>query len=409
MPHSEAMHPQWMIRAGLMLYDQLGRLRRRVTLPGAERIDLTTDSRGAALKSQYRRGFAYSDVMTDDARLTLANARAAAAAGATVLPRTRFVGAVRGEDTWVATLEDRDGVQQLILARAIVNAAGPWVANVLGTLPVSVGHNSLRLVRGSHIVVRRLYDGDHAYILQNNDLRVCFLIPFEHQFTLIGTTEVVVADPDQQPCIASEEIDYLCRAASAYIRKPVVRDDVVWSYAGIRPLVDDGSTDSSAVSRDYEIVLDIGKDGKLPMLTIFGGKLTTYRTLAEAALLKLKRWFPHMGRPWTDRRALPGGNLGSVTWPEFVATLGKQHPTLPSEWLNALAHRHGNEVESLLAGDLGRNFGGGLYECEVEHCITNEWAKTAEDILWRRTKCGLHMSASERVAFGEWLTLRRMP
>jgi glycerol-3-phosphate dehydrogenase len=414
MPHSEALRPAWMIRFGLMLYDTLGRVHRRVTLPGAETIDLALDSRGAPLHPRFTRGFAYSDVAADDARLTLANARSAAIAGATVLPRTRFTGAVRGSNTWLATLEDRAATRRDVRVRAIVNAAGPWVARVLGNLPASFGRNSVRLVRGSHIVVPRLYPGEHAYTLQNDDGRVCFLIPFETKFTLIGTTEVVVGNPNEPPQINADEIDYLCRAVSRYLRSPVQQADVVWSYAGIRALVDDGRADASSVSREYAFVLDPGKDGTLPVLTVFGGKLTTYRTLGEAALSQLKRWFPHMGRPWTDRRALPGGNLGGAKWAEFVAALCAHHPLLPPNWLRGLAHRHGSEADLILAGvrdvsDLGRDFGGGLFECEVEHCIAEEWARSTEDFLWRRTKCGLHMLPEERVAFAEWLTLRSLP
>jgi glycerol-3-phosphate dehydrogenase len=414
MPHGDGQRPEWMIRVGLMLYDTLGRVHRRITLPRAETLDLTRDARGAPLNPRFRRGFAYSDVAADDARLTLANARAAAIAGATVLPRTRFVGAARGRGAWIATLEDRGALRREVRSRAIVNAAGPWVARVLGSLPASFGRNSVRLVRGSHIVVPKLYSGEHAYALQNDDGRICFLIPFESDFTLIGTTEVVVANPNEPAQISAEEIDYLCRAAGRYLKAAVQRAAVVWSYAGVRALVDDGGTDASALSREYAFVLDPGQDGSLPALTVFGGKLTTYRTLAEAALAQLKRWFPHMGRPWTDRRALPGGNLGGARWNDFVLALCARHPLLPPDWLRALAHRHGGDTDLILAGirrvpDLGRNFGGGLYECEVEHCIADEWARGTEDFLWRRTKCGLHMSPEERIAFAEWLTLRRLP
>jgi glycerol-3-phosphate dehydrogenase len=414
MPHSEAQRPAWMIRSGLMLYDTLGSLHRRITLPHAEAIDLTEDGRGAPLNPRYRRGFAYSDAATDDARLTLANARSAAIAGAVISPRTRFTGALRGKESWTATLEDRRNERSEVRCRAIVNVAGPWVARVLGNLPPSSGRNSVRLVRGSHIVVPRLYPGNHAYTLQNDDGRVGFLIPFESDFTLIGTTEVVIANPNEPAQISSEEIDYLCVAAGRYLKSPVQRGDVVWSYAGIRALVDDGRDDASAVSREYAFVLDPGPDAKLPLLTVFGGKLTTYRTLAESALSQLHRWFPAMGRPWTERRALPGGNLGGASWDDFVAALCARHPLLPPDWLHALARRHGSDSDIILAGvrrvpDLGRDFGGGLYECEVEHCIAHEWARNTEDFLWRRTKCGLRMSPEQRIAFAEWLTLRRLP
>jgi len=285
---------------------------------------------------------------------------------------------------------------------------------VLGALPASFGRNSVRLVRGSHIVVPRLYAGEHAYTLQNDDGRICFLIPFQGNFTLIGTTEVAVGSVGEPLQISADEIDYLCRAVSRYLKNPLQRGDVVWHYTGLRALVDDGRSDASAVSREYAFLLDPGPGGKLPVLTVFGGKLTTYRTLAEAALTRLAPWFPQMGRPWTAHRTLPGGNLGGAPWSRFADALCSRHPGLDAAWLKELARRHGSEAEIIIGGadcaaELGRDFGGGLYECEAEHCISNEWAHSSEDVLWRRTKCGLHMTLEQRVAFAEWINLRRLP
>ncbi len=410
MPHSAALRPAWMIRAGLLLYDTLGRLHGHVSLPGAQTLDLAGDPRGAPLKPEFRRGFAYSDVAADDARLTLANARAASAAGATILPRTRFVAARRADGFWLASLEDGRGRRD-VRARAVINAAGPWVARVLDMLPASAGHPPARLVRGSHIVVPGLYEGGHAYTLQNDDRRICFLIPFQRRYTLIGTTELGVADPDQAGAISATETDYLCRAANRYLRRAVQPADVVWSYTGVRPLLDDGHADAADVSREYQFVLDTGNGGRLPALSVFGGKLTTYRTLAEKALRRLAPWFRHMRGDWTAQAPLPGGDLGGLSWPEYVAALCARHPALPAQWLAELAARHGSACEELLDGvrgpdELGRHFGGGLHEREVDYCVAREWARDAEDLLWRRSKAGVRMSATEREAFTCWFETR---
>jgi glycerol-3-phosphate dehydrogenase len=411
MPHGEGQRPAWMIRAGLMLYDVLGRIHRRTTLPRAASAALADDPRGAALQAEYRRAFVYSDVATDDARLTLANVRDAHARGATVLPRTRFIGASRSPEAWTADLESAAGESRTVRARAIVNAAGPWVGHILGLLPRSAAPTAVCLVRGSHIVVPRLYEGKHAYTLQNDDRRICFLLPFEGDYTLIGTTDVAVASPEPAPSITSEEIEYLCSAANRYLKKPLQPSDIVWSFSGLRALADDGRVDPAAVTRDYAFALDTDDVGRLPVLSVVGGKLTTHRTLAEAALERLRHWFPAMGRPWTEWRALPGGHLGDHDFAGFLAALQASHPHLPGDWLTALARRHGSDADNVIGdalgpADLGRHFGGGLYEREVRYCIEREWARTAEDVLWRRTKCGLRMTALERKAFVEWFGAR---
>ena len=404
MPHVPSLRPAWMIRLGLLLYDSLGRLSRKLTLPGSAAIDLSRSPLGAALQDGYKKGFIYSDVTVDDARLTLANAKAAHLLGAVISPRCRFVSARREQGLWTATLEDA-GERREIRARALINAAGPWVAEVMDTLPAGgkTPQAGVQLVKGSHIVVPRLYQGEHAFILQNDDRRVVFLLPFADEFTLIGTTDVRVDRPEAT-AISADEIDYLCRAASRYLRQPVAVKDVVWRYSGVRPLYDDGQNNPSAVSRDYTFVLD--RDEALPVLSIFGGKLTTYRKLAEAALARLEPWFPHMGPPWSDSQPLPGGDF--TTLAGLVAELQQRHPGLPPAWLQQLARRHGNLAARVIGAAasvaaLGQDFGGGLYQREVEYFIEQEWAQTAEDILWRRSKMGLSMTPAEQNSLTHWL------
>jgi len=402
MPQVPSLRPAWMLRLGLIFYDGLGKLTRRVTLPGAARVDLARSPLGAGLRPEYRRGFAYSDVATDDARLTLANAVAARELGATILPRTQFVAARREPGQWQARLRGSDG-ETVVRSRALVNAAGPWVAELLTRLPAGVKRDRVQLIKGSHIVVPRLYEGEHAYILQNADKRVIFLLPFEQAFTLIGTTDIVVTRPDS-PSAAPEEIAYLCASASRFTRTQVEVTDVLWHYSGVRALHDDGHRDPAAVSRDYTLIVDAQLD--TPVLSVFGGKLTTHRKLAEAALVKLGPWFAQMGPPWTDKRPLPGGDIASVHG--LLADLQRRHPHLPVPWLAQLARRHGSRAERVIGdaqdiSELGRDFGGGLYEREVAYFISAEWAQTAEDILWRRSKAGLFLSPAQQAELVRWL------
>ncbi len=406
MPYVPTLRPAWMIRLGLLLYDTLGRLHRHATLPGSQAVDLRRSPFGAGLQETYTKGYVYSDATTDDARLALATARDAAERGATILPRTSCVSARRTADAWQVTLESSIGRQE-VRCRALVNAAGPWVASVKLMAEMSHhqdSHTKVQLIKGSHIVVKKLYDGHHAYILQNDDRRVIFLIPCEGEFTLIGTTEIKVADAGA-PTASPEEIAYLCRAASRFSRRPVTSADVVWHYSGVRPLYDDGHGDPAAVTRDYTFVLDADATGHLPLLSIFGGKLTTHRKLAEAALERLAAWFPQMGPGWTDSLPLPGGNFTSFG--ALLAGLCQAHPMLPPQWLERLARRHGTLAEAVLGNaqthaDLGLDFGGGLTQCEVEYFVAHEWAQTSDDILWRRSKCGLHMNTEQRTAFIAW-------
>ncbi|HUW36177.1 MAG TPA: glycerol-3-phosphate dehydrogenase [Rhodocyclaceae bacterium] len=403
MPHVPSLRPAWMIRLGLLLYDSLGRLRRRATLPGSRSLDLSGSILGEALQDRYRRAFSYYDVATDDARLTLANARAAADLGARLMTRTRFANARREQGFWHATLEGAAGEGcSEIRARALVNAAGPWAAGVMAGLPGQKGRAGVQLVKGSHVVVPRLYPGDHAYLLQNDDRRVVFLLPFEEIYTLIGTTEQRVDEPESAP-VSADEINYLCRAASRYTRVPVTPGDVVWSYSGVRPLTDDGAGNPSAVSRDYSFVLDDADQA--PALSVIGGKLTTYRKLAEAALAKLSPWFAQMGPAWTDTRPLPGGDFDTL--PKLVAKLQRRHPDLPKQWLAQIAHRHGSLASAVIGeaknvAELGRDFGGGLYERELRYFVEHEWARSVEDIVWRRSKAGLALSEAQLAELALW-------
>jgi glycerol-3-phosphate dehydrogenase len=398
MPHVRGLRPAWMIRAGLFLYDYLAR---RHTLPGSRRVDLRQAPYSAGLKPGLEVGFAYSDCRVDDSRLVICNARAAADAGAWIATRTRCTAATRAGRHWRARLKDVTGFESDVVARAMVNAAGPWVRRFLaGTLhePTPI---RLKLVQGSHIVVSRLYQGDYAFILQNDDGRVVFVYPYERDYTLIGTTEVELPD-EPGPCRASdEEVAYLCRAANRYFLRELDARDVVWRYCGVRPLFDDGSSDPSAVTRDYVLRID-GARPDAPVLSVFGGKITTYRRLAERALALLAPWFPGMRGPWTAGAPLPGGADAPGRSPEG------DYPKLPRELVAALRDRHGSLIVEVLGNcgsveELGRHLGANLYAREVDYFIAREWARSGEDVLWRRTKCGLHLTAAEQQTVDDYV------
>ncbi len=401
LPHDASMRPAWMIRAGLWLYDHLGG---HLTLPGSRAVSFAQTRYGAALKPSFRAGFLYSDCQVDDARLTLANALAARDLGATVLTRTRFIHARRVDGVWEARLESA-GAPRTVRTRAIVNAAGPWVVDALGRIEGERIAERVRLVKGSHIVVPRVHAEDHALILQNPDKRVVFVIPFERRYSLIGTTDVAVSSVGEAARISPEETRYLLEAVNRFLAQPLAERDIVWSYAGVRPLYDDGSADPSQVTRDYVLKLDEER-GAAPLLTLFGGKITTYRPLAEEALAKLAPFFPGMKGTWTAHEPLPGGDIGSFRG--FVGEMRERYPGLPAEVVEGVARRHGSRTPHVLGearsmDDLGRHFGAGLTQREVEHFVTDEWAATAEDVLWRRTKCGLHMDERQRSALTEFL------
>ncbi|MBN9463242.1 MAG: glycerol-3-phosphate dehydrogenase [Burkholderiales bacterium] len=400
MPHAAGLRPAWMIRAGLWLYDRLGG---RTSLPRSESVRLTPDGYGAGLAPQFRHGHAYSDAWVDDARLVILNLRSALAHGAALMPRTRLIAARRHGGRWLATLEDvRSGVRFETAARVLVNAAGPWVGPVLEACGGSTAPAAVRLVKGSHIVVPRVHAGEHAYILQNDDRRVVFVIPYERAFSLIGTTDVAVSGMEEARAIGSEETRYLLAAVNRYLARPLGEPDVVWSYTGVRPLYDDGSSNPSETTRDYTLVVD-ERDG-VAQLVVYGGKITTYRRLAESALARLSPWLKPRRPAWTHTEPLPGAVADRAA---ALAALHAQYPELPGTLLDTLFARHGALAAEVL-GDartpraLGRDFGGGLCEREVGWFIAHEWAATPDDVLWRRTKAGLHMGTAQRAAFAAW-------
>jgi len=392
-PHVPTLRPAWMVRLGLFLYDHLSR---RVTLPGSRGVDLATGAYSADFKPGLRRGFAYSDCWVDDARLVVLNARDAANRGARIFTRTRFESATPTDSGWRAIVEDcNDGTRTEIQARVIVNATGPWLAKTLDALPGAEQRHRIRLVKGSHIVVPRLYPGDHALILQNDDERVVFIIPFEQHFSLIGTTDVAVSGAPESAAISENEIDYLCRAANRYVARDVAPSDVIWSFAGVRPLFDDGATKASEVSRDYALELD-NPDHRPPVLSVYGGKLTTYRKLAERAVERMAPLFPRLGPAWTAAAALPGGTLPDGGIDALIKSLGEDYPNLDGALIAGLARRHGSLAGEVLAHSPagaagGRHFGADLHSFEVDYFIRREWARTVEDVLWRRTKSGLRL------------------
>jgi len=399
LPHHAGLRPGWMLRAGLFLYDHLGGRR---TLPGARRVDLRTDPTGRPLQAQYRRGFEYSDTAVDDARLVALLAVDAAERGARILTRTRLVEARREAGVWRCVLETRDGRRETVTARSLVNAAGPWVEGVLALTGVPSHGRSVKLVKGTHIVVPRLYDGEQAYTLQGGDGRVVFAIPYQDDFTLIGTTDVEYEGDPAKVAPSAEEIAYLCRTIADYFEKPPVPADVAWAYAGVRPLYDDGHADASAVTRDYVLVLD-DEDGDPPLLTVYGGKITTFRRLAEHALEKLQDPLGFDRGPWTEAAHVPGGDLPG-DFERLRREAGRRYPWVPPSTLTRLCHAYGSRVDAVLAGakawaDLGRDHGAGLTEREVAYLVEREWAREPADVLWRRTKVGLHMTAAERAAF----------
>ena len=387
MPHVPELRPRWMIRAGLFLYDHLAR---RSVLPGSHAVRLDVPPYASGLAPALKHGFVYADCRVDDARLVVANAADAAARGARVLVGVECITARRDAKAWRVRLSSGEEIQ----ARAIINAAGPWVKQVLNERLGQPSAEAVRLVRGSHMVVPRLYDGEHAFILQNDDRRVVFMIPYEEDFTLVGTTEVALAANGTSAQASDEEVDYLCRAASRYLARPVTSRQVAWRYAGVRPLYDDGSANPSAVTRDYTLRLD-DERGAAPVLSVFGGKITTYRRLAEHALEKLAPYFPRMRGQWTARSPLAGSGF-----PSRAAARGaflERYPRLPRDWLRGIFRRHGVLAEEVVGdGRLGEHYGAGLTERELRYFVEREWARSAEDVLWRRSKCGLHMSEAER-------------
>jgi len=411
LPHHEGLRPAWLLRLGLFLYDHLGG---RSLLPGTRTVRFRHDPSGVPLKASYRFGFEYSDCWVEDARLVVLNAMDAQARGAVIRTRTRCVAAARENGLWSVTLEDAaNGQRSHIRARTLVNAAGPWVARFITEAVQAKTPARVRLVQGSHIVVRKLFDHDSCYIFQNADGRIVFAIPFERDFTLIGTTDRDYTGEPGASVASPEEVAYLCAAVSGYFNQRIMPADIVWTYSGVRPLYDDGASDAQEVTRDYVLDLD-APEGQPVLLNVFGGKITTYRRLAEAALAKLA---PHLpGNPatdrWTANAPLPGGDFPVSGFATLAASLAAEHPYLSPEHARRLTRAYGTRAATLLEGclkaaDLGRRFGADLTEREVLYLMDREWAVTAADVVWRRSKLGLRLTREEIAALDSWMQARR--
>ena len=404
LPHHQGLRPAWLIRLGLFLYDHLGG---RVLLPGTSTVDLSQDPTGKVLKPTFTKGFEYSDCWVVDSRLVVLNAMDAARLGADIRTRTCCIGARREGDLWQVDLRDENsGQTSTISARALINASGPWMDQTQASIVHQGADEHIRMVKGSHIIVNKLYDHDRAYIFQNADGRIIFAIPYADSFTLVGTTDVDFHGDPAEVAITPAEINYLCSAASEYLRQPIDPAAVVSSYAGIRPLFDDGKSDAKAATRDYVLTLD-SVAGCAPLLAIYGGKITTYRKLAESVLAKLTPYLP-MGGTWTETCHLPGGDFLPDRFEHEVARLQVAFPWLSNGHARRLFRTYGSLAWQVLAdrttlGSAGRFFGADLYQCEVEYLIAHEWAQTAEDILRRRTNLGLVLSAAEQDQLRRWM------
>jgi glycerol-3-phosphate dehydrogenase len=412
LPHHDGLRPAWLLRLGLFLYDHIGG---RHLLPPTRSVDLSRDEVGKPLiPNRYTKGFEYSDCFVDDARLVVLTARDAADRGAEIRTRTRAVQIREVDGIWQVTVENSfTRERSTIRARVLVNAGGPWVEQVLSSGSGVNARAKVRLVQGSHIVLPKLYEHDRAYMFQNSDGRIVFVIPYQDDFTLIGTTD---RDYDGDPAkvkASTEEIQYLCDSVSEYLAKPVKPGDVVWTYAGVRPLYDDGASEAKAATREY--VFELDTPGGAPLLSIYGGKITTHRRLAEEALEKLSPYLTgaKAREGWTGKTPLPGGDMDVSAIPALSAELVRDYPFLTSSQANRLAHAYGTRASRLLGqakspDDLGRTFGAGLTEAEVRYLMSSEWACTAEDIVWRRSKLGLRLSLSEIAAIDDWISAHRV-
>lgn len=403
LPHCPHLRPAIMIRAGLFLYDNLAPL---VSLKKSERVSFRHTS---ALKPEYKRGFEYSDAWVDDARLVLLNAKMAHENNADIYTRTKCISATRINDIWQVVCKDCfTGTTFTLFSKALVNAAGPWVKTFYDDALEEKSPRGIRLIKGSHIIVPKLHDEDRAYILQNKDNRIIFVIPYQDDFSLIGTTDIEYIGDPSAVTIDEGEKQYLCDIANEFFQSQVSTKDIIKTYAGVRPLCDDESDSPQAITRDYTVdVFD--EDGKLPLLTIFGGKLTTYRKLAQAAMHKLAPYFPEMGEDWTETAKLPGGDF-TFSKSELIESILNSYSWLPEKLAQRFAKTYGTNTFKLLHGcksvaDLGAHFGAGLYNLEVNYLIEQEWAYSVEDIVWRRTKLDLYMTEAEKQALGVHLDM----
>ncbi|MBY6163839.1 glycerol-3-phosphate dehydrogenase [Mameliella alba] len=408
MPWMKGRRPAWLIRLGLWLYDNLGG---RKILPGTETLSLQGTAEGAPLQPRFEKAYEYSDCWIEDSRLVVLNARDAEARGARIMTRTKVLSASRDGDLWriETRAEDRDEVQ-VHHARMLVNAGGPWVGDIIHQKVRINSTEGVRLVRGSHIVTRKLYDHDKCYFFQGTDGRIIFSIPYETDFTLIGTTDAEHADPAQKPVCTPEEQRYLIDFANQYFAQDLSDDDVIWTYSGVRPLYDDGASSATAATRDYTLKVDT--QGGAPLLNIFGGKITTYRRLAESALEKIGQHLPVDKGPWTAGVPLPGGDFPVDGVQALVADLRARFDFLTEAWARRLVRAYGTEAASILgnaktAADLGQDFGATLTAAEVSWLMTNEYAVTAQDVIWRRNKLGLRMTGQQEQELDAWMAQRR--
>ena len=404
LPHHKALRPRWLIRLGLFLYDNIGG---RKLLPSSHGVDLTTHETGAALKKEFTKGFEYSDCWVQDARLVTLNVVDAAERGCDVRVRTECTDIIRGDGQWqVKLLSHLTGQTQTVDAKAIVNASGPWVDKTLDLDEEHDARYDVRLVKGSHVVVPKIFDHPYTYIFQNADNRILFAVPYETNFTLLGTTDVEIQAEPGTESIEASEIEYICSNASEYFETPISPDDVVWTYSGVRPLYDDASDNASKVTRDYKLDLDTRKGA--PILSVYGGKITTYRKLAEQAVDMLKPELGFTAKDWTAPVALPGGDIPNADFDKFLIHCASRFAWLDESLLLDYARNYGTRIDTLLGNvqsvaQLGHHFGGPLYQIEVEYLIDNEWARTAEDILWRRSKKGLHTPKTCEQELQTWL------
>ncbi|WP_417522826.1 glycerol-3-phosphate dehydrogenase [Marinovum sp.] len=403
LPHSGQDRPAWLVRLGLFLYDHLGG---RARLPGTRRLDLRRAPEGQAIRDTFCKAFEYSDCWVDDSRLVVLNAMDAAERGALVLTRAPCIAARRETGGWrVTTRHSGSGAVREFEARALVNATGPWVSDIITDVAASSSRRNVRMVRGSHVIVPKFWRGEHAYLVQNHDKRVIFINPYEGDKALIGTTDIAHDGPADQVQPDEAEIAYLLDAVNRYFKEQLSREDVQRAYAGVRALFDDGKGNPSAVTRDY--VLDLDEKDGIPLLNVFGGKITTFRELSQRALHQLRPWFPHLGGDWTGAAPLPGGNMEGADFEMFVNQVKAEYPWLPRTLLLHYARLYGTRMRRLLGEarsveDLGRHFGGALYEAEALYLRQSEWAETAQDVLWRRTKHSLHLTQPEQLAFARW-------
>ena len=408
LPHSPDDRPAWLVRLGLFLYDHLGG---RKKLPGTRTLDLRRDPEGAPLLDKYTKGFEYSDCWVDDARLVVLNAVDAAERGATVLTRSPCTSARRADGAWLCTTHDSlTGEERTFRARVVVNAAGPWVSDVIQRVAGANSSRNVRLVKGSHIITPKFWDGPNSYLVQNTDKRVIFINPYEGDKALIGTTDVAYEGDAANPEISDDEIEYLLAAVNRYFKEKLRREDILETFSGVRALFDDGQGNPSAVTRDY--VFDLEETGGAPLLNVFGGKITTFRELAERGIARLKPFFPQMGGDWTETAPLPGGEMENADYDLFREKLRQDYP-----WMGQRLRRHygrcyGARVAMIVGDassteDLGQHFGGQLYEAEVRYLIDHEWARTAEDVLWRRSKHRLALTPSELAVFVDWFDAQR--